>query len=39
MQTINRDKIIRNITRLLERASDKQLRLLFQVAYEIVKRV
>lgn len=39
MQTINREKVIRNINRLLEKATTKQLIVLYQVAYEIVKRV
>lgn len=38
LQEIDNNKIIRNINRLLEKASTKHLLLLYQVAYEIVKK-
>ncbi len=38
MQEIDRNKIVQNINRLLEKASTKHLLLLYQVAYEIVKK-
>ena len=38
LQEIDRNKIVQNINRLLEKASTKHLLLLYQVAYEIVKK-
>lgn len=35
---IDREKIKKSIDNLLERATDKQLRIIYTVAYEIVKK-
>lgn len=36
--TLNESKLRKNINNLLERASEKQLRVIYIVAYEIVKK-
>lgn len=35
---MDRKKVIDNTIKLLEKGSDKQLRMFYQVAYEIIKR-
>ena len=35
---IDTSKVKKNINNLLDRATDKQLRIIYQVAYEIVKK-
>lgn len=38
-EEIDKTKIVRNITRLLDKASNKHLMLIYQLVYELVKKV